>query len=203
MGAIGDKDAARSFIVERGYTAEVAQGVVEALAAPSSGIPAGMMLTTVKSLAGRWEVGEDAGLEALAKSVELEFAKKVGKQMVQFFVHPPNGAEPFACEGLEGMSIKDVTGHSEGSGAKLLGEFIECACSGVMACSTCHVYVDPAWLEAVGAPSEAEQDMIELAHEPRYTSRLGCQVKLTPELSGLRLTIPSGANNMFDHIPFE
>ena len=49
----------------------------------------------------------------------------------------------------------------------------------------------------------AELDMIDLAHEPTDFSRLGCQVILKPELDGLRVTIPGGANNMFDDIPFQ
>lgn len=56
---------------------------------------------------------------------------------------------------------------------------------------------------AVGPPSEAEQDMLDLAHEPRDTSRLACQLVLSPAVDGMRLTIPAGANNLFDYIPFE
>ena len=80
---------------------------------------------------------------------------------------------------------------------------LECACSGVMACSTCHVYIAPGWFERVGPPGEDEQDMLDLAHEPRDTSRLGCQLVLRPDLEGLVVEVPRGANNLFDHIPFE
>ena len=82
-----------------------------------------------------------------------------------------------------------------------VAEHIECACSGVMACSTCHVVVDPIWYEAVGAADEDEEDMLDLAHDPRRTSRLGCQVKLTPALDGMVVWVPHGANNMMDDIP--
>ena len=78
---------------------------------------------------------------------------------------------------------------------------LECACAGVMACSTCHVVVDPIWYEAVGAADEDEEDMLDLAHDPRRTSRLGCQVKLTPALDGMVVWVPHGANNMMDDIP--
>jgi hypothetical protein len=37
---------------------------------PGAGIPPGKFLSTVKEMAGRWEVVEDAGLHSLAKSVE-------------------------------------------------------------------------------------------------------------------------------------
>ena len=81
-----------------------------------------------------------------------------------------------------------------------MAEYIECACSGIAACSTCHVYVHPDWFERVGEPSEAELDMIDLAHEPSETSRLGCQLVLRPELDGMVLSMPDGANNIFDDI---
>ena len=68
--------------------------------------------------------------------------------MVTFQVVPSRG-EAFECEALEGMSLKDVAEFGDGPGAELLGEHLECACSGVMACSTCacpchHHPADPA-----------------------------------------------------------
>lgn len=198
-----DREAAAAFVAERGHSPEVADAVVAALAAPGSGLPPGQLLAMVRHLAGRWEVGQDAGLQALVLSVKQEMARDAGKRLVRFAVKPPDGGEAFECEGYEGMSLKDVAEHGKGKGASLLGEYIECACSGVMACSTCHVYVHPDWFAKVGEPGEAEMDMLELAHEPRETSRLGCQLRLSTQLEGLQLTIPDGANNMFDNIPFE
>lgn len=192
-----------AFIEARGYSSDIASGIIKALSAPSSGIPPGMLETMVKSLAGRWEVGEDAGLEALAKSVEQELARSSGRKTVRFTVTPPRGATPFEVKGFEGMSLKEVAEHGTGTGAELLREHIECACSGVMACSTCHIYIDPNWKGTVGDASEAEMDMLDLAHEPTDNSRLGCQIKLRSEFEGLQISIPDGANNMFDFIPFE
>ena len=45
--------------------------------------------------------------------------------------------------------------------------------------------------------------MLDLAHEPRPNSRLGCCIQLRPELEGMVVHIPDGANNIMDHIPFE
>lgn len=195
-----DRLAARAFIVERGYAPEVAEGVVAALSAPGSGVSPGGLLDMVKMLGGRPEIGEDAGLEPLAKSVELELARQRGREVVHFTFMPPGGGDPIACEGLAGMSLKEVAEHGDGEGAAILAEFLECACSGVMACSTCQVYVHPEWSGKVGEPGDAELDMLELAHEPRDNSRLGCQLKLAPELEGLQIEIPGGANNMFDDL---
>ena len=72
-----------------------------------------------------------------------------------------------------------------------------------MACSTCHVVIDEKWFDKVGAPCEAEQDMLDLAYSPRETSRLGCQIVLDKTLDGLVVKIPKGANNLMDFVPFQ
>ena len=192
-----DRDAARRFVMERGYLPEVADAVVAALAAPEWGAGPGGLLALATRLAGRWEVGEDAGLGSLAGAVEREVAEASGRQRVSFKVTPVRGTT-FTCEGFEGMSLKEVAEHGQGEGAALLGELLECACSGVMACSTCHVHVDSAWAEAVGPPTEEEEDMLDLAADRTEHSRLGCQLLLHPRLDGLIVRIPNGVNNLFD-----
>jgi len=81
-------------------------------------------------------------------------------------MHPqvPHARHVFECHGLEGMTLRDVADHGEGAGAATLGEYLECACSGVMACSTCHVIVDAAWSQLVGAPDQSEQ--VSRTHPP-------------------------------------
>lgn len=62
-------------------------------------------------------------------------------------------------------------------------------CGGMCSCATCHVYVDPQWLERLPEPMSDERELlVELAHH-QDNSRLSCQVEFTAELSGLRLTI--------------
>jgi 2Fe-2S ferredoxin len=63
-------------------------------------------------------------------------------------------------------------------------------CGGACSCATCHVYVDEAWTDRVGGPSEMEEDMLDFAFDVRPTSRLSCQIKLTDELDGLVLYVP-------------
>ncbi len=67
---------------------------------------------------------------------------------------------------------------------------IEAECGGACACATCHVYVDDAWSEVVGAPEVMEEDMLDFAYEVRPTSRLSCQIKLRDELDGLIVRVP-------------
>jgi 2Fe-2S ferredoxin len=63
-------------------------------------------------------------------------------------------------------------------------------CGGACACSTCHVYIDPAWLAKLGPREEMEEGMLENAWEPRDNSRLSCQIQITAELDGLEVTVP-------------
>jgi 2Fe-2S ferredoxin len=73
---------------------------------------------------------------------------------------------------------------------------IEGACEGSLACSTCHVIVDPGWFERLETPSEDEEDMLDLAFGLTPTSRLGCQIIITEELDGLTVTLPAETVNM-------
>jgi len=73
---------------------------------------------------------------------------------------------------------------------------IEGACEGSLACSTCHVIVDPAWFERLDEASEDEEDMLDLAFGLTPTSRLGCQIIITEELDGLTVTLPAETVNL-------
>jgi 2Fe-2S ferredoxin len=73
---------------------------------------------------------------------------------------------------------------------------IEGACDGSLACSTCHVIVEDAWFEKLKTASEDEEDMLDLAFGLTATSRLGCQIIMTPELDGLTVKLPSETRNM-------
>ncbi len=68
---------------------------------------------------------------------------------------------------------------------------IEADCGGACACSTCHVYVDPAWVEKLPAKEDMEEDMLDFAYEPDPArSRLTCQLKVTDALDGLVVQMP-------------
>jgi len=67
---------------------------------------------------------------------------------------------------------------------------IEAECGGACACATCHVYVDNAWREKVGAPTPMEEDMLDFGYDVRENSRLSCQIRVTLEIDGLVVTTP-------------
>ncbi len=75
------------------------------------------------------------------------------------------------------------------------GVDIEGACEGSLACSTCHVIVDPEWFSKLPQPTEDEEDMLDLAFGLEKTSRLGCQLVMTEKLDGLVVRLPAGTRN--------
>ena len=67
---------------------------------------------------------------------------------------------------------------------------IDADCGGSMACATCHVYVEEKWLDKLSKAEDGEIDMIDMAFEPQKNSRLSCQLIVTNELDGLKVTTP-------------
>jgi len=62
-------------------------------------------------------------------------------------------------------------------------------CGGMCSCATCHVYVDPQWLERLPPPMSDERELLtELSHH-ESNSRLSCQLDFSEALAGLRVTI--------------
>lgn len=75
---------------------------------------------------------------------------------------------------------------------------LEGACEGSLACSTCHVIVDPEWFDKLQDPTEDEEDMLDLAFGLARTSRLGCQIIMSEDLDGLVVRLPEGSRNALD-----
>jgi len=70
------------------------------------------------------------------------------------------------------------------------GQPLEGTCGGQMACATCHVLIDPAFVDRLPAPSAEEEDMLDLVPDATRSSRLACQITLTPALDGLIARLP-------------
>jgi ferredoxin len=110
----------------------------------------------------------------------------------------PQG-EAIQCPAHEGDSLLDIAHENDVE--------LEGACESSLACSTCHVVLDPDVYDKLEEPSDEENDMLDLAFGLTETyasygdvmvnrSRLGCQVKMTPALDGIRVRIPSATRNM-------
>ena len=87
------------------------------------------------------------------------------------------------------------TGYSVLEIAHKHGIDIEGACEGSLACSTCHVIVDAGWFKKLAAPTEDEEDMLDLAFGLTRTSRLGCQIVMIEALDGLVVKLPAATRN--------
>ena len=68
---------------------------------------------------------------------------------------------------------------------------IDADCGGGMACATCHVYVKEEWFDKLLKKEDGEEDMLDMAYEPKKNSRLSCQLIVSDELDGLTVSTPS------------
>jgi len=68
---------------------------------------------------------------------------------------------------------------------------IDADCGGGMACATCHVYVKEEWFDKIPKKEDGEEDMLDMAFEPKKNSRLSCQIIVSDELDGLIVNTPS------------
>ena len=91
-------------------------------------------------------------------------------------------------EVCEGETILDIA-----QGHNLV---MEGACGGSCACSTCHVIVDPDYYDALPEPEDDENDMLDLAYGLTETSRLGCQIKMSKDIDGIRVALPQMTRNV-------
>jgi 2Fe-2S ferredoxin len=94
----------------------------------------------------------------------------------------PDGTQQ-VVEGQIGMTVMETA-------KKHMIDGIEAECGGACACATCHVYVDEAWRDKAGGPTEMEEDMLDFAFDVRPVSRLSCQIKVTADLDGLVVRVP-------------
>lgn len=62
-------------------------------------------------------------------------------------------------------------------------------CGGGCSCATCHVFVDPAFADRTSPLSPDESDLLDCSDHRNDQSRLSCQIRMSPELEGLRVTI--------------
>jgi ferredoxin len=167
----------------RGLSPQSSQIVYEALKTSS------ILEEEQKSLAKTLPI---LALKQMESAMQQEIQTKGVQEecVVQVIVQNENNRE-FTIYGRENESLLDLCKRG-----KDLKDYLECACNGNMTCSTCHVYVISP--EHVGKEaSQEEQDMIDIAWEPRENqSRLGCQLKLNPK-EKLVVEIPKMSYNHF------
>lgn len=90
--------------------------------------------------------------------------------------------EQIVLEGEEGLSVMEII--RDGGIDELLA-----LCGGCCSCATCHVHVDPAFLDKIPAMSDDENDLLDSSDHRNDQSRLSCQIPFTAQLDGLTVTI--------------
>ena len=113
----------------------------------------------------------------------LFFLTSISNQMakIKFTTHDNQKFEVDVQNGLtvmEGAVQNDIPG-------------IDADCGGGMACATCHVYVKEDWFNKLPKKEDGEEDMLDMAFEPKTNSRLSCQIIVSDEIDGLEVDIPS------------
>ena len=88
-------------------------------------------------------------------------------------------------EGLDGWRVMEVI--------RDWGLNIKAECGGACSCATCHVYVDEEWFGKLQEPSDDEEDLLYSTLDKKPTSRLSCQILLSDELDGLKVTLAASA----------
>jgi len=89
--------------------------------------------------------------------------------------------ERHELEAVEGWRVMEII--------RDYGLPIKAECGGACACATCHVYVDPEWMDKISPMREEEEDMLDEANDVRENSRLSCQIILDESLDGFSVTL--------------
>ncbi|WP_127143290.1 2Fe-2S iron-sulfur cluster-binding protein [Pelagibacterium montanilacus] len=103
---------------------------------------------------------------------------------MQIIVTDQNGTV-HELEALEGWRVMEVI--------RDWGLNIKAECGGSCACATCHVYVDEAWEDRLNPPTDEEEDMLDTVADVKENSRLSCQILMSDDLDGLKVTLAESA----------
>jgi ferredoxin len=172
-----------TWLREKGFDEATANGMIAAFGGQ-------VTLSDIKLLGNE-------GLKSLAESVkrELHSSSLVSGEIpvqIEVRIDVPRDSAHLTAKVLVGQTFYQLSKQN-----REISRYLECACSGVAACSTCHVVVDPKYFPKLPPAEEDELDMLDLAWGVTPTSRLGCQIHFTKDLDGLKVTVPDQANNFF------
>lgn len=102
---------------------------------------------------------------------------------LKIYVTDQDGKE-HELDALEGWRVMEII--------KDHGLPLKAECGGACCCATCHVYVNENWVNKLHEMSEEEEDMLDEAMDVEDNSRLSCQILMSEELDGLKVTIAPG-----------
>ncbi len=106
---------------------------------------------------------------------------------MKIYVTDLNGEEQ-ELEGVEGWRVMEIIRDYDLP--------IKAECGGACACATCHVYVDEDWLDRLPEKRNEEEDMLDEAMDVQDNSRLSCQIIMSEELDGLKVTLANDPDDL-------
>jgi 2Fe-2S ferredoxin len=98
-------------------------------------------------------------------------------------IYIEHGGKSHTIEVANGLSVMEGAVQNNIPG-------IDADCGGSMACATCHVYVKEEWFNKLPKKEDGEEDMLDMAFEPKKNSRLSCQLMVSDQLDGLVVNLP-------------
>ena len=101
--------------------------------------------------------------------------------MAKIFFKTPSG-DTVEVDASNGESVMEAAVSADVEG-------IDADCGGACACATCQVHVDPEWIDKTGTADSMEADMLEMEEDVTKYSRLTCQITVTDDLDGLKVTV--------------
>lgn len=99
---------------------------------------------------------------------------------MHIFVTDQDGTE-HKLEAVEGWRVMEII---RDHGLPIVAE-----CGGCCSCATCHVYVNGKWLDKLSDMRDEEEEMLDEAFDVEDNSRLSCQLIMSEELDGLKVTL--------------
>jgi len=129
-------------------------------------------------------------LNLRAFSVGIGHPPSASENPIRFkFIYSKDDKEPKEVLAREGESLLEVAHNNEIE--------LEGACAQSLACSTCHVVLEERVYDKLEPAVEEEEDLLDLAYGLTLTSRLGCQVKVTRDMEGMTVRLPSATRNFY------
>ncbi|KAF9334733.1 hypothetical protein BG006_001602 [Podila minutissima] len=149
------------------------------------------------------ELYEDDGLKEQVNAVSLESAKESPKPVEAISSEKSAAETPqkvkvvfetfqkvrTEIEAKVGERILDIVKDKDPARHNVF-QALECTCGGELECATCHVYIEEPYHARLSPVTDAEEDMLEYAVGRKVSSRLGCQIRMKPELEGMVIKLP-------------
>lgn len=177
-------ETAREYLVSFGCSNEE---IIEVLKAFPSGI-----YTPVSELKALGTDGTKALISAVQRELQQSSAKKAQETPVRVTLRLLRDQRDMHFAMMQGETLYDLVLKNPE-----VQQYLECACKGIAACSTCHVYVPEPFASKLPPPEDSELDMVDLAWGVKDQSRLGCQIKFSAALDGIVLEVPAQSHNLF------